>query len=530
MPEKEYESEQVNVQVKFMKNKKKIIIVTAVIIATLLCVSLVYLLIIGQKGTGNNITDNNSKPTQVSLTPTILIVPSVDYPKLTIQNNSTSITDAALRQGFEKYYPYYYYFLGAPNDFDRGLTWVWDNSLKTWSDLTARGIDNFVSATNTVYLGPVSYAGDITQEGEEKKLLYGYMHETAHLFFQYNKVPISYDFGQWLWEGEALLAESLTRRTLGDPGAGNNMNYDINSLLGTMVNGSKQDGKKFNRTISDSNATLALTYMADILSTKGTYDFPSKVNALKVKAANAKGSNVLTKVEYSAVIDEAAGGKTIDGLSASEWLFSQPVSENDGPLGSYLGISPKQVVDNSTQRIGITIYGFERIATTNGRQTEKSEIGFENVPVKSSLYDASSTLIKNMETRIETGGVLEIDFDLLNNTQLQTGVYKMTAEAVYKNKTLTATSFKVYAGNDVVINDNNICFILLNADGTEINTDMKDKITVEGAQSVNTNYLDKGLLIVTANRGDSVTIKYRNNSVVYSKPESTRVIPIKINE
>ena len=59
MPEKENESDQVNVQVKFMKNKKKIIIVTAVIIATLLFGILVYLLISGQKGTGNNITDNN---------------------------------------------------------------------------------------------------------------------------------------------------------------------------------------------------------------------------------------------------------------------------------------------------------------------------------------------------------------------------------------------------------------------------------------------------------------------------------------
>jgi len=501
-----------------MKNKKKIIVAATIIIIML--VLLIYLWICNQKETSNNSTDNNLTTTQV---------PPVDYPKFTIQNNSALLTDAELQQGFEKYYPYYHYFLGAPNDFERGLIWVWDDSLKTWSDMTARGIDNFVSATNIVYLGPVSYSRDITQKEEKERLLYGYMHETAHLFFQYKKEPISYNFGQWIWEGESLLAESLTRRALGDSGAGNSMNYDVNSLLGTMINGVKQDGYKFYRSISDSSAATTLALMTDVLSTDGTYDFPSKVNVLKVKAANDKGSKELTKDEYSAVIDEAAGGKTIDGLSASKWLFSQPVSKIDEPLGSYLGITPKHVIDNNTQRIGVAIYGFERISTTNGRQTDKSEIGFENIPVTASLFDASSNLITSIEKTIVSNGVLETDFELKNTAQLHVGVYKMTAEAVYKNKTLTSTSFAVFSGNDAGINDNSICFILLNSDGTEINTGMKGKITVQGAKGVNADYLGEGLLIVTADRGDNVTIKYGDNSLVYSKPKSSRAIPIKIN-
>ena len=58
---------------------------------------------------------------------------------------------------------------------------------------------------------------------------------------------------------------------------------------------------------------------------------------------------------------------------------------------------------------------------------------------------------------------------------------------------------------------------------------MEGKITVEGAKSVNTDYVEKGLLIVTADRGDSVTVKYGDISAVYSKPVSSRGIPVKIS-
>ena len=395
--------------------------------------------------------------------------------------------------------------------------------------MKARGIDSLASETNTVYLGPVSYQGDVTEEREMERLIYGYMHETAHMFFQYNKVPISYDFGQWIWEGEALLAESLTRRALGDPSTSNEINYDVHSLLGTMINGVKQDGYKFNRSISDSNDAIALTLMADILSSDGTYDFPSKVNALKVKAAQAKGSPQLTKEEYCEIIDEAAGGKTIDGLSASEWLFSQPVSDIRGPLGSYLGITPLHAVENRVNNIRITIYGFERVASSNVNAADNYEVGFENVPVKASLYNSSSNLIKDMETNIESSGVLETDFEQLNDIDFYTGIYRMTAEATYKNKTLTATSFNVFVGDEVSMSNDNMYFILLNEDGTEINTNMEGKIAVEGAKSINIDYIEKGLLIVTADRGDSVTVKYGDISAVYSKPVSSRGIPVKIS-
>jgi hypothetical protein len=36
----------------------------------------------------------------------------------------------------------------------------------------------------------------IQKREERERLFYGYMHETAHLFFQYNHEPISYDFGR----------------------------------------------------------------------------------------------------------------------------------------------------------------------------------------------------------------------------------------------------------------------------------------------------------------------------------------------
>jgi hypothetical protein len=95
---------------------------------------------------------------------------------------------------------------------------------------------------------------------------------------------------------------------------------------------------------------------------------------------------------------------------------------------------------------------------------------------------------------------------------------------------LTGTSFGIYGSEDLRLGDNNIAFMLLNSDGTDINTSMEGKITVEGANEVNTQYIGKGLLIVECDRGDSITLKYGSTSVIYSKPNDTRVIPLKISE
>jgi len=511
-----------------MKERKKIIVIAvAVIVLIVVAGVVVWSLIRNNQVSNDNLAGDDQNISANTDAQILFEVPAVDLPDLTIENNSDTITDEDLREGFENYYKYYYYFLGAPNDFERGLTWVWDNSLQSWSDYTDRGIDNFVSGTNSIYLGPLSYSDSDTEEKQRERLLYGYMHETAHLFFQYNHEPISYDFGQWIWEGEALLAETMTRRALGDM-ANNETGYDVQALLGTMINGVTQDGNKFNRSIVDSNATMALTLMADILSTDGTYDFPSKVNALKVAKAEAKGNKQLTREEYTEILDEAADGKTIDGVSPSNWLFDQPVSDTDGPLGSYFGITPGRAVDSSVGEIRISLFGFERTTTSNERETYSQEIGFENVPVITSLYDASGNTIKSMETSIESGGVLETDFQQVEGGELYTGVYKMTAEATYKGETLTATSFSVNLGEGVPLSNDNIFFILLNEDGTEVRTDLGDEITVGGAESVNTDYMANGLLIVTLDRGDSVTISYGDTTAVYSKPFSARAIPIRV--
>jgi len=509
-----------------MKDKKIIMILVAAIVLVVLGGVLIWLLLRNNVVSDTGPAGNDQTVTSDADSQDLIEVPVVDLPNLTIENNSDTITDEDLREGFENYYKYYYYFLGAPNDFERGLTWVWDDSLLSWSDYTDRGIDNFVSATNSIYLGPLSYDDSDTEERERERLFYGYMHETAHLFFQYNHEPISYDFGQWIWEGEALLAETMTRRALGDI-ANNETGYDVQALLGTMINGVTQDGNKFNRSIVDSNATMALPLMTDILSDSGTYDFPSKVNALKVAKAEDKGNKQLSREEYSEILDEAADGKTIDGVSPSKWLFDQPVSNVDGPLGTYFGITPGRAVDKGIGELRIVLYGFERTSASNGRETYSHEIGFENVPVITSLYDASGNLIKSMETNINSDGVEETGFGQLEGVELYTGVYKMTAEAVYKGETLTATSFSVNLGNDVPLSNDNMFFILLNEDGTEVRTDVGDEITVEGAESVNTDYMANGLLIVTLERGSSVTINYGDTTAVYSKPFSARVIPIR---
>ncbi len=500
------------------KNRKKLIIISSIIVGIILLIVSGILIYI--KLTDGNQEENNEENT-VENKIDILEVPEVEYPALNIENNSTILTEEKLREAFEKYYPYYVYFLGEPNDFDRGLTWVWDNTLETWDDYTDRGIDNFVSSTNSAYLGPCSY--EDTEE-EFDRLFFGYMHETAHMFFQYERTPISYDFGQWIWEGEALIAENLTRRAFGDMG-NNTSSYDITSLLGTIVNGVRQDGLKFNRSIADGNASNALIIMSDVLSSDGTNDFTSKVNTLKVQRAEENGTYTLTREDYEEILDEAAGGKTIDGMNASKWLFNQPVSDINGEVGIYLGISPNRVVDSI---LPFTLYGFERV--NRDSDDFKEEVGFENIPVTVSMYNTNGQFVMSDVFNIESEGVMEISLELEDDSLMTDGVYKVTAEAEYDGEDLSFTSFGIYTGDSISISDG-ICFILLNEDGTEIKTDVvKEDVSIEGGNSIDTENIDKGYIVVDVDRGDNVTLKYGDSSFTYSKPEDLRVVPIKLSE
>jgi hypothetical protein len=226
----------------------------------------------------------------------------------------------------------------------------------------------------------------------------------------------------------------LTKRALGDYGS-NTVDYDVTSLLGTIVNGVMQDGLKFNRSIVDGNSAKALVLMSDILSTSGTNDFTSKVNALKVQKAEEKGTYTLTREDYEEILDEAAGGKSIDGVNASKWLFNQPVSDIDGELGIYLGISPNRVVDNM---LSFTIYGFERVKReSDGFNTE---IGFEDIPVTVSLYNTEGQLVMSDVFNIESNGATEIFPELEEDSLMTDGVYKITAEAQYDGEDLNFTS------------------------------------------------------------------------------------------
>lgn len=46
------------------------------------------------------------------------------------------------------------------------------------------------------------------------------------------------------------------------------------------------------------------------------------------------------------------------------------------------------------------------------------------------------------------------------------------------------------------LSDDSMAFILLNSDGTQIDTIMKGKIAVEGTDNLHKSYIDRGLLIV----------------------------------
>jgi len=433
---------------------------------------------------------------------------NIKIPELTVKGD-WPCGEQALRDAWEKLYPYYVHFLGEPGDLiQNGLTWKWDESI-------APETGGFNAADNSVQMGPMPQYKEEFARGDYSGLYYQMMHETAHLFVQYRNKCVKYDFGQWIWEANALVAEVLTKRAIEKMENINRGTYDLYSSLGwDSVNGVMNDGLKYQRTIVDSNATAALTMLVDVMSHDSGYDFIARMNTLVREKMAEQKSEVITRQTYAKLLDKASNGRSIDGMKPSEWLFSQPVSNIDGKTGDYIVAAPARNVFDAHGPVTVEVSVFRRYKDSRGDIAEKSLFG---QPFELLLYDCKNGLVTSRDA-VLSQHIEQVKF---NDLSLETGAYRICARTTIEGKTIESNNYFIFAddeterklaGRDVMI------FIPVDGSGALV-ADTRT-FSVSGGEGV---LCGNGCIAVSADTGQDIAIDGKN----YTKPYSSRTIVLK---
>jgi len=433
---------------------------------------------------------------------------NIKIPELTVKGD-WPCGEQALRDAWKKLYPYYVHFLGEPGDLiQNGLTWKWDESI-------APETGGFNAADNSVQMGPMPQHKEAFARGDYSELYYQMMHETAHLFVQYRNKCVKYDFGQWIWEANALVAEALTKRAIEKMENINGGTYDLYSSLGwDSVNGVMNDGLKYQRTIVDSNATAALTMLVDVMSHDSGYDFIARMNTLVREKMAEQKSEVITRQTYAKLLDTAANGRLIDGMKPSEWLFSQPVSNIDGKTGDYIVAAPVRNVFDAHGPVTVQVSVFRRYKDSRGDLAEKSLSG---QPFELSLYDCKNGLVASADAALSRH-VDQVEF---NDLSLETGAYRICARTTIEGKTIESNNYFIFtddetgrklAGRDVMI------FIPVDGSGALV-PDTRT-FSVSGGNEI---LYGNGCIAVSADEGQDIAM----DGKTYTKPYGSRTIVLK---
>lgn len=448
------------------------------------------------------------------------IIKGTSLPVLRVKGN-WPMPERSLQTAWAKYYPLYATFLGLPTKIlTEGITWEWDDSI---TPDTA----GYYADTNSFKMGRLPQHDNFNPnnyENYEPLYLHG-MHETGHLFWQEGDSNLGFDFGQWIWEANSLIAERLFKYKYYGEDLGVS-SYDLKANLGwESINGVRSDGNTYGnagRTMVDSSATEALSMMAAVLSYDTGYDYFARINALRVEEYNKTGNFNVSAEAYADMLDSAANGRTMDGKKPSEWLYSQPVANTDGTLGSYMTILPRQINLSegypSEGQLAIETALFQRTLNSNG---DKTEALISGINVDMSFYNSTGKLLdQTIQTSpLEAFGT--IDISLPNS--MAAGPYRIMASTLVDGKAITATSYVLYQNRN--LDRSEMAIILLNADGT-IKTDIGSSLSVKGAIRVDTSAASKGLIIVKADVGDNITIEYKGIIHIFSKPPSSRIVPL----
>ena len=431
-------------------------------------------------------------------------------PALTVVGDKWPCTEAELQAVWKKYYSLMVQILGpiADDFYSQGLTWIMND------ETLSHRVNEQFPERNAIEMGIPVHSTDLNQ------CIQGLVHETGHMWLQNNNAAISFDHGQWIWEAVTNLVGFIltSEGTLGSILPSHADLYDYAGW--DCINGVVTDGDKANRSFSDFSAGSSIYCLDTVLSTPGTYDYWIKVNELRTKYEKADSCGFTSKELMSKILDEAAGGKTIDGMAPSEWLYSRSVSNINGADGTYLNIFGNYD-DDLGHDLRIWVYGFNR------KDRKETGLAGQNVTVKAynakgdELAEGSFTISDNGmvdKTGLKTknGGEFS-DRDIPANSAI-----RYTAKTTVNGTEYTDTNYTIVLGRD-----DRMFFIL--TDSKENLVSAKEKnISVTGATSTDTSGLANGLLIVHAEQGSSITITTKAGTYTYSKPAGSRVIPVRV--
>ena len=465
-------------------------------------------------------TINASKKKNVTLYAKwkINAIPAKDMkiPTLRLDGN-WPCSDSKLQNAWKTYYPYFALVMGEAAYKDRVLTWNWDPAI--YNDTV-----EYTAETNTVFMGPVEHIADGIAKKNYMNLYFQMMHESGHLFYQYDKNIISINVGQWLFEALPLSSEAITKTLLGiEEWDQNYISYDSAAYMGdNCINGVYQDSSKYDRTLTDSSASGAVQMMINCLSCNSGLDYLKRVNKLMFDyIAKEDSSGQITKAQYGKFLDQAANGKTIDGKKPSEWLFTQPVSNTKGDIGDFIGCFPVESVLPESREVRIRFYAFSRYTDETG---DLQETAMSRQKITFEIYNQSGAC-KQIKTAYTQGGESEATMN-----ELPAGLYKIKMSTVKDGKTITGYNyFLVSASKNVsrnLTNDDNRMYILpIDKETQNIVPYKKGQYNVKGTISCQ---LINGALLITASPGAQVTITANGKTSVITKPLGARVVPLDV--
>ncbi len=425
-----------------------------------------------------------------------------------------------IKEHWADIYPYYCKYIGEPEKISKdGIIWSWSDSINN-GDLVGYSPD-----TNSIQVGPLSHHDNLNPGNlyDYEPLIMQMMHETAHMFNQQGDALRSFDFGQWAWEAAALVAENMYYvDRFKSYNMRNENTYDlINHNADQLVNGVKSDGNKFNRNISDASATVAFFYLGSVLSDKGSYNYWRDVNEIRAEYCKANNKPIISFDEFGDMLDEAAGGRKIDGLKPSAWLKAQPVANYDGDTGDYIFCYSIRPIDSY---VSFALGCWNRYIGEDGYKKEK---GYKDTDIRITIKDPSGKTVANKTAKTKDDGSAFADIGTLSNVPDNTAL-KVTASANVGGKTVKRTTYQI--ATQRLVNDcNNRTYLILTDKKGNILTNVKaSELKITGAGSVDTTNIKRGVVIITGKIGSSYKITCNGKTYTYSQPECIRVIPVEL--
>ncbi len=430
-------------------------------------------------------------------------------------------SEELLQEKWAEIYPYYCRYHGLPTKIlTEGVTWIWDGG--------AHGSDyvEYNAATNSVLMNRLNhhryFSDDFHYDYED--LFLQCMHETSHLFWQAGSENIMTAFGQWAWEATALVAESMYfAECYNDYNHSNIRRFDCTEFCGwDAVNGVFSDSCKYDRTIANGSATDTFIYLCSVLSDEGEWNYFTKVNGLRIKRYEETGELTVTLDQYAALLDEAAEGRTIDGMKPSDWFRARAISNTDGEVGDYLITYPLRSIDGYA---AVSYACWNRFVDGQGDKREKAYAGQS---IKLKAFTPSGELVGSAAVQTDDHGIggaeLKLAPGIADNTAL-----KVTATTTIGGKTMTASTYTIYDQFWVKPDVKERMYLVLLDANSDIVTDIKaSDVKVTGAKSVDTSALSGGVLVLDVATGGTANINIGGSTFTLSQLIGVRVVPVTV--